>query len=114
METTETNQKVFLLFEWTEEREAKNHIGVFTTLKKAQQAAQRSWEEDQRADGEEAGELEWKDLAAHGSPDIYWGEKPENEYMDESPFEINTFELDVFFEGHFVPGKGYELEKRYV
>ena len=54
---------MFLLFEWTEEREAKMHIGIYSTEEKAKAAAQLAWAnelKDRGAEPHEVGNLEWK------------------------------------------------------
>lgn len=62
METTEEAPKMFLLFEWTEEREAKMHLGIYSSADKARAAAQLYWAQelkDRGADEPEIGELIW-------------------------------------------------------
>lgn len=96
---------MYLLFEWTEEREAKMHIGIYSTQEKAQVAAQMDWEQtlrDRGAEDHEIADLEWEI-----TPDFCIGKKRVNVeegseesenlmYIDDPdlPYDIEGFQLD--------------------
>lgn len=91
--------KMYLLFEWTEEREGKNHVGIYSTLEKAQAAAELS----------HGDELEWKELGGDAIRSWY-AEKDEN---DDFPYEIEEFEVDVYTEYRWGPGTDNPTVRRH-
>lgn len=74
--------KVYLLFEWTEERESKIHYGVFSTAEFAKARA------DLEALDCEEGPLDWDEWEG-----CWTGEKFDGLTQD-YPYEIIEFELD--------------------
>lgn len=82
--------KMYLLFEWTEERESKNHVGIYSTVEKAKAAGELS----------HGDELEWVEENWSSSP-VWRGDKP---YDDDYPYEIDEFEVDVYDDYKWGPG----------
>lgn len=71
--------KMYLLFEWTEEREAKIHHGIYSTPEKAREAAALFY-----AAEDAAGAILWIDG---------YGEKSCDE--EDNGYEILEFEVDI-------------------
>lgn len=91
---------MYLLFEWTEEREAKMHLGIFTTVEKAKDAALISWKNDGKQRGATEDELEeftidWAE-EEFGTIGTRNGADDEDltDLNDEQPYEIEMFQLD--------------------
>jgi hypothetical protein len=93
--------KVYLVWEWTEEREAKIHHAVCSTLDKAKDAAQRLWDDECTLRGDPTSPLTWKPSGP--LPDSWAGEKGQGNspgYQDDDvPFEVEPFEIDVLLAG---------------
>lgn len=92
---------MYLLFEWTEEREAKMHLGIFTSIEKAKAAALISWKNDGKQRGATEEELEeftlnWAD-EKFGTIGTRSGPEDEDltDLNDEQPYEIEVFQLDL-------------------
>src|SRR4051812_49224532 len=86
---------LYLLFEWTEERESKNHIGIFSTLDKAKQAAQLTFDaEGGDAEGVEGFQLEWKMLDSDSGSTQWYAPQGSARHNAEYPYEIDEFTLD--------------------
>ncbi len=124
--------KVYLLFEWTEERESKIHIGVYSTFEKAQAASQLSWMQeltDRGAEPDQIGPVVWASKTNAVGQTYHWGRKTLSSTVaagseeaenilysddDETPYEIEEFEFDVFWQrGEQKPGS-YEYEVKRV
>jgi hypothetical protein len=92
---------MYLLFEWTEEREAKMHLAITSSVEKAKKAAELSWKNDGRDRGATDEELEqfhveWEE---HEFGTIGMKKGPEDEdlvyrYDGDVPYEIELFVLD--------------------
>lgn len=103
MATTETGPTMFLLFEWTEEREAKMHVGIYSTEEKAKKAAQLDWENTLKVRGaepHEIAELEWDTLGGEflvGNKRIADGADEDLLYSsdEDCPYDIETLFLDA-------------------
>lgn len=96
---------MYLLFEWTEEREAKMHLGIFTSIEKAKAAAEKLWKHELIDDrGAEEHEIDAEPLnwTPHRHGDGWTGEKKEladpdlvNRYDVEVPYDIEVFTVDT-------------------
>lgn len=98
---------MFLLFEWTEEREAKMHLGIYSSMEKAQAASQVYWEHEQKergAEPSEMGPVVWEVTSSSLGEEFYHGRKtlapgadPDlaDRNDEECPFDIEKFELDT-------------------
>lgn len=113
---------MYLLWEWTEEREAKIHHGIFSTPEKAKQAAQLDYEsnfdpwdlEDEEAEKWEEGDpipaLAWSVLSYS---DDLTGEKPGPRSGD-TPYQITEFEVDIYTVYSYGPGTENPSKKRHT
>lgn len=96
--------KVYLVWEWTEEREAKIHHAICSTLDKAKDAAQRLWDDECTLRGDPTSALDWKPSRLPLPPDAWVGEKGQRNnpgFYDDNdvPFEVEPFEIDVLLAG---------------
>lgn len=91
--------KVYLVWEWTEEREAKIHHAICSTLDKAKDAAQRLWDDECTLRGDPTSPLTWKPSGPLS--DSWAGEKGQGGYQYDAdvPFEVEPFEIDVLLAG---------------
>jgi hypothetical protein len=82
---------VYLLFQWTDEREAKSHIGIYSSIEKAKAAAQLDCNSEAKQHHEPAEELAWATGAGDLSAIAWW-----HENEDDGLYDIESFELDVY------------------
>jgi hypothetical protein len=102
--------KMYLLWEWTEEREAKIHHGIFSAREKAEAAALERLRRDIIEIGGEPDEV--------AEAQVNWDEGlgvkvlPEDseEWMDDenTPYEIEEFEVDTLTFYQYFPEKSSE------
>lgn len=88
---------MYLLFEWTEEREGKNHVGIYSTVEKAKKAAELAYKESGDHDDLPEGdyhELEWDGLVGTKS----------SGYEQDFPYDIEEFEVDMYTSYKYGPG----------
>jgi len=93
---------MFLLFEWTTEREAKMHLGIYSTEEKAKAAAQLYWAQelkDRGAEESEIGELIWDGDSEYliGHKELAEGADEDLQYTsdEECPYDIEKLYVDV-------------------
>lgn len=90
--------KMYLLWEWTEEHEGKMHHGIFSNHEKAKVAAETNYKKtgdhDDLPEGE-FNELEWEETVK-GLVGTKMGD-----YESDYPYEIETFEIDVYYVEEF-------------
>ena len=84
--------KMYLLYEWTEEREGKVHFGIYSTVEKAKTAAQRlyesqDWLHEDLPEGTYY-KLEWKNECTG----ISGWKNGDGDY----PYDIEEFEVDTY------------------
>ena len=102
MASTDEVPTMFLLFEWTEEREAKMHLGIYSTEEKAQAAAQLYWKkelEERGAEPHEIAELVWDkgDTFLIGKKKIAVGADEDLLYSsdEDCPYDVETLFVDA-------------------
>jgi hypothetical protein len=100
--------KMYLLYEWTEERESKMHIGIYSTMEKAQAAAEMNYREE--GDHDDLPEGDYHELKWEKSRESVDGYK-HGSYEKDYPYSIEEFEVDTYVVYDF-SGTSYDVKTR--